>query len=259
MSLKRAKKKKMSELFDLDNVKARMAEQNSVFADIRKHLAALQETDIKQLMASTMSSLQEHEALQLLACKLTVERLNHLKTAIKHIPENIPRIVDGIPLRLTYIYKIFNALSTTHCDANLPIQDVGDYVKFIETHCRSFLSKQDNLDHFWTLTVKEDMPFNKFLTPPLRTCLRCEKLLTMQNYPAKVKIFTTDGPIPCSKITLECRSCSCVYGACNFSDKLGTHFYPKEMQIQLVEVSNVTYLDLELYKWFPALRHGSQI
>ena len=174
MSVKRAKKKKMSELFDLDNVKARMAEQNRVFADIRKHLAALQETDIKQLMNSTMSSLQEHEAQQLLACKLTVERLNHLKTAIKHIPENIPRIVDGIPLRLTYIYKIFNALSTKHCDANLSIQDVGDYVKFIKTHCRSFLSKQDNLDHFWTLTVKEDMPFNKFVTPPLRTCLRCE-------------------------------------------------------------------------------------
>lgn len=70
MSRKSAKKKKMSELFDLENVKARMEEQNRVFADIRKHLAALQETDIKQLMNSTMSPLQEHEALQFLACNL---------------------------------------------------------------------------------------------------------------------------------------------------------------------------------------------
>ncbi len=96
------------------------------------------------------------------------------------------------------------------------------------------------------------MPFNRFLTSPLKMCLRCERSLTMKNYPAKVKVFTMDGPLPCSKITLECRSCSCVYGVCNFSDKLKMHFYPEEMQIELVEVSNVTYLDLELYKWFPA-------
>jgi hypothetical protein len=38
MSFKKAKKKRMSVLFDLDNVKAGMAEQDSVFADIREHL-----------------------------------------------------------------------------------------------------------------------------------------------------------------------------------------------------------------------------
>jgi hypothetical protein len=113
-----------------------------------------------------------------------------------HVPNNIHRTIDGIPLRLTYIRKIFNALSSTHCgDTDLSIEDIGDYVKFIETHCRSFLSKQDNMDDIGTLTKKENIPFNRFLTPPIRTCLRCQKLLTMQNYPAKVKIFTTDGPI----------------------------------------------------------------
>ncbi len=95
------------------------------------------------------------------------------------------------------------------------------------------------------LTAIESMPFNRFSTLPLKTCLSCERSLTMKNFPAKVKIFTMDGPLPCSKITLECRSCSCVY---DFSDKLKMHFYLEEMQIDLVEVSNVTYLDLELYK-----------
>ena len=257
MSFKKAKKKRMSVLFDLDNVKAGMVEQDSVFADIREHLAALQKVDIKQMMNAnaTVSPLQEHEVLQILACKLTVKRLDSLKFAIQHVPNNIHRTIDGIPLRLTYIRKIFNALSSTHCgDTDLSIEDIGDYVKFIETHCRSFLSKQDNMDDIWTLTKKENIPFNRFLTPPIRTCLRCQKLLTMQNYPAKVKIFTTDGPIPCSKISLECRNCSCVYGVCNFSDKLGTHFYPEEMGVDVVEVSNVTYIDLKSYKWFPSLR-----
>ena len=242
----------MSALFDLDNVKSKLAEQDNVLANICEHLRAVKEVDIKRL-----ANLQEQEALQVLACKLTVKGLENLKCAIHNVPDNIPRVIDGIQLRLTYIYKIFNALSGTNCDTNLSIDYVADYVAFIETYCPSFITKKDyqyELDKLWELTAKESMPFNKFVTPPIKTCLRCEKSLTMQNYPAKVKVFTTDGPLPCSKITLECRSCSCVYGVCNFSDKLGMHFYPEEMQIDLVEVSNVTYLDLELYKRFPALR-----
>ena len=256
MSRKKAKKQRMSALFDPDNVKSKLAEQDMVLADIREHLRAVKETDMKQLMNST-SPLSENEALQVLVCKLTVKRLDNLKIAIQNVPDNIPPVIDGIQLRLTYIYKIFNALSETNCDTGLSVEDVRDYVALIETYCPSFLSKQDcqnKLDKLWELTATESMPFNRFLTPPLKMCLRCERSLTMKNYPAKVKVFTTDGPLPCSKITLECRSCPCVYGVCNFSDKLKMHFYPEEMQIDLVEVSNVTYMDLELYKWFPALR-----
>lgn len=252
MSHNKAKKKRISSLFDFDNVKAEMEEQNKYFADFREHLEALRNTDIKRIMSD--ASLKEDEALQFLACKLSVESLNNLKVAIQHVPENIPRVVDGISLRLSYIYKIFSTFSSKHGGTQPTIEEVGLYVKFMETHCPCFLSKQDHLADFWTLTEKEHTPFNKFLTPPVRTCRRCQGLLTMRNYPAKVKLFTTDGPIPCSKITLECRGCSCVYGVCNFTDKLGTHFYPAETQIEMVEVSNVSYIELKLYKWFPSLR-----
>ena len=172
------------------------------------------------------------------------------------MPRNIPRSVDGVPLRLTYIYKIFKTLSLSHGshDEDLEIQEAGEYVRFLEAHCHNFLSTQYGGDEFWTLSEKECSPFNKFLTPPVRACLRCEKLLTMRNYPSKAKLFTTDGPLPCSKITLECRACCCTYGPCSFSDELGCHFYPAEMRVDVVEVSNVTYVDLELYRWFPPLR-----
>lgn len=101
------------------------------------------------------------------------------------------------------------------------------------------------VEDLWAVTEKEkhNMPFNKFLTPPVRTCLRCQKFLTMRNYPANVKLFTTEGPIPCSKITLECRSCSCVYRVCNFNEDLGDHLYPTGIDrspIEIIEVSNVT-------------------
>ena len=80
--------------------------------------------------------------------------------------------------------------------------------------------------------------------------------LTMRNYPVNVKLFSTEGPIPCSKITLECGSCSCVYRVRDFNDDLGDHLYPAEIgcsPIEIIEVSNVTYIDRKLYKWFPSL------
>ncbi len=155
MSCKKAKKKKMSALFDPDNVKNKLAEQDMVLADIREHLRAVKETDMKQLMNSTLP-LSENKALQVLVCKLTVKRLENLKIAIQNVPDNVPRVIDGIQLRLTYIYKIFNALSKTNCDTGLSVEDVRDYVAFIETYCPSFLSKQDcqnKLDKLWELTV----------------------------------------------------------------------------------------------------------
>lgn len=98
------------------------------------------------------------------------------------------------------------------------------------------------------------MSFNKFLTPPVSLCMQCEKKLTIRNNPSKAKLFTLDGPVPCTKDTLECSDCSHVYGICNYDDKVGAHFYPKDFQVNLVEISDVTYIDLKLYKWFPALR-----
>ena len=135
---------------------------------------------------------------------------------------------------------------------------MGVYVKVIESYCPTFLAKYDHRVDLRALTEKENMPFNKFLTPPVRTCLRCQKLLTMRNYPANVILFTTEGPIPCSKITLECRSCSCVYKVCNFNDDLGNHLYPARTDcspIEIIEVSNVTYIDRKSYNCFPSLRY----
>jgi hypothetical protein len=76
----------------------------------------------------------------------------------------------------------------------------------------------------------------------------------MHNDPSKATLFTSEGPIPCSKISLECRDCSIKYGVANYSEEKGTHFYPEELEVDEIEVSNVTYIDRKLYRWIPSLR-----
>ena len=137
MSAKKTKKHRISALFNLDNVKSKLAEQDNVLANILEHLRVVKEVDIKRL-----ANLQEKEALQVLTCKLTAKGLENLKCAIHNVPNYIPRVIDSIQLLLTYIYKIFNALSETNCDTNLSIDDVADYVAFIETYCPSFITKK---------------------------------------------------------------------------------------------------------------------
>ncbi len=68
-------------------------------------------------------------------------------------------------------------------------------------------------------------------------------------------MFTLDGSIPCTKVTWNADFAH-VYGVCKYSDESGSHFYPKsdEYDVELIEVSNVTYFDVKLYKWFPSLR-----
>lgn len=168
--------------------------------------------------------------------------------------------MDGISLRVVYIHNIFVALYSNQHGGSSPkisFEEIAVYVEILETYCPNFLKKLSL--EFWDLTKSENVNFNKFLMPPVKTCLRCSKSLAMRNYPAKVKLFTTEGPLPCSKITLECRNCSCVYGLYNYSDSAGSHYYPAEINIKLVEASNVTYVESKLYKWFPSLRYADMI
>ena len=109
---------------------------------------------------------------------------------------------------------------------------------FNETYCPAFISaKKPSVDHLWKLTQKEDLPFNKFIAPPVARCFQCEKDLTIRNNPSKAKLFTLDGPIPCTKVTLECRCCSYVYGVCNYSEKSGSHTCRKRNCVGVGSVS----------------------
>jgi hypothetical protein len=80
-------------------------------------------------------------------------------------------------------------------------------------------------------------------------------MILLHNNPSTATRFTLDGPVVCSKITLECRSCSIRYDICNFTDSSGIRYYPPHLCSNVVEVSNITYFDLNLYRWIPSLRY----
>ena len=100
------KKKRTSGMFDFENMQSKFQEERRT---VRERLRAVNEIDLARLM-SDACALMEDEALQLLASKLSFKGLLDLRDAIQHVPNNIPRIVNGISLRLSFIFKIFKSL-----------------------------------------------------------------------------------------------------------------------------------------------------
>ena len=89
----------------------------------------------------------------------------------------------------------------------------------METYCAVFLDETECDDHLWELTKSEEIIYNRFLSPLVSICILRNKAFTIRNNPSKAKLFTLDGPVPCTKITLDCRGCAHVYGVCNYTDK----------------------------------------
>ena len=70
----------------------------------------------------------------------------------------------------------------------------------------------------------------------------------------RARLFSLGGPVPASKITLECRNCKISYGIARYAHDGKSHYYPKTFTGGIIEVSNTTYMSERLYKWIPSLR-----
>ena len=96
-------------MFDFENMQSKFQEERRNLNAVRERLRAVNEIDLARLM-SDACALMEDEALQLLTSKLSFKGLLDFRDAIQHVPNNIPRIVNGISLRLSFIFKIFKSL-----------------------------------------------------------------------------------------------------------------------------------------------------
>jgi hypothetical protein len=242
-----SKKKRVGGLFDIDNIRKRIIEENECVSRVREQIDALGKFDIASILSKGLS-LTEAEILQLLSAKLTFQGVCNMRKAIQHVPSNITRITAGKSLRAHLIWETFNELcASTNCEPSPKpsVDELFNYTQILERWCSSFLSVQDLTTHI------ED----KYISPPLSSCTKCDKTLTMHNLPSKATLFTLDGPILCAKVTLECKNCHIQFGVCNYTDEIGTHLYPADKNVVLVEVSNVTYFDINLYRWIPSLRY----
>ncbi|CAB4011283.1 Hypothetical predicted protein [Paramuricea clavata] len=241
-------------MFDLDRILATVKSNESNIDNIREHMKALHDVDLQCILMEKVK-LTEEEALTLASFQAGVQGIVILKEALRHVPENITRNENGKSMRFIFVCKIFRALASNHGIAStLKDQQIELLCQFLELYCPDFVTSPGH-QSIWSLTQDEGIYFNKFLTPPVTNCLGCDKLLTMHNRPSKATLFTLKGPVPCSKVILECRDCSARYGIAKFTrgNDLGSCFYPQESAIDVIEVSNVTYMGLELDGWIPSL------
>ena len=152
-------------------------------------------------LKSDECKLSKDKAIQPLASKVSVEGVFHLRRAIKHVPE-ITRIVNGSSLRSTLIFKTFKSLASPSLIQNLPMEDISLYTDFAEAYCSSFHCVKESDDNLLGFTENEDLPFNKFLTPPVSFCMQCGKKISMCNNLSRAKLFPLNGPVCCSKVIL---------------------------------------------------------
>lgn len=193
----------------------------------------------------------EDKALLLLSSRMSFTGVLILKLALDHVPRTYSATARGTstPICFSFVADIMTRMGVpispttaqTSCD-------------FLERYCKNFLTSSFALgDNLWTLTGEKDYAYNKFISPPVESCLKCDEPLRMHNRPTEATVHGPTGPLPSSKITLECKDCKTTYGIGHFTDASGRHFYPKGIQSPLIEASNVTYMDRNFYKWIPSL------
>lgn len=195
--------------------------------------------------------INEDQALFLLSSQMSFCGVVYLKLALDDVPSSYSATTRGTstPIRYVFVADIMNKKGFPMTPNN-----AKTYSEFLERYCRNFLSSYIALGEvLWALTEEKDYRYNKFISPPVESCLKCDESLTMHNQPSKAIVHGTTGPLPASKVTLECKNCKTTYGIGHFSDEDGRHFYPSDKQSPLIEASNVMYMERNFYKWIPSL------
>ena len=244
------KKRRLADTFSPDTITKRLAERRRAQEDLNAALLRLQAIDVSSVVERNLS-LDENQALLLLASTLTFSGVVTLKMALNHVPSSYNSIPRGtnVPLRFVLVSDIVRKRGL-----ELSPSEVQKYAGILERCCQSFSSSALGIDDaLWDLTGEGNTRYNRFIAPPVQYCLTCDTGLTVYNPSSNAIVFEVTGPLPATKITLECRNCNTKYGICYFSNERGKHLYPEEFQSHLVEASTVTYMDKNLYKWIPSL------
>lgn len=243
------KRRRKGDCFLPEVVKQRLEEQSRIQEDVNLKVDSLKNINISDLP----SSLSEDDALTILTSKIPLSQVIFLKMAMDHVPKTLRSTKRGssVCLRYTLISHLL-----ARCEWASP-ENVRTYVQFLEKYCNQFCSTNHGQlfsDYVWEANDKDNR-FSKFVVPPVDSCVSCGKLLTMHNMPTKAVVYGISGPEPASKVTLECRHCHIHYGISNYLDQTGTgrHFYSAQLRNDLIEISNVTYMEKALYRWIPSL------
>lgn len=157
----------------IDNRKRLQEEVDSVFSKLRS-------LDISLITANNLV-MTEDEALLLISSKLSFYGVVTLKVALDHVPRTYKATPKGAstPIRYSLIADIMNKKGFS-----LSPIEVQRYSELLESFCKNFLSSSLELGEIlWQLTGEKDCRFNKFISPPVECCLKCDESLSMHNRP----------------------------------------------------------------------------
>ena len=244
------KKRRLAACFTPDAIADQLAERKRVQDELEDIFVKLKHFDSSSILKNNVA-INEDQALFLLSSKISFYGVVNLKLALDHVPSSYSATTRGTstPIRFVFVADIMHKKGFP-----MTPTDAKTYAEFLERYCRNFLSADIALgDVLWTLTEKKDCRYNQFISPPVESCLKCDKSLTMHNQPSKATVHGATGQLPASKITLECKNCKTTYGIGHFSDESGRHLYPNDIQSPLIEASNVMYMERNFYKWIPSL------
>ena len=242
------KRRRVGQSFLPEAIEHRLEERKQAQDKCTKVLDELSSLDILSLFTKDVT-ITEEQALVLLSAKLTFAGVVRLQMALDHVPATINMKSRGEkePLRFCLVSEILAAGGI-----DLDAAEVRQYADILQRYCPSYCQfKFDQGDTLWKLTGEGKFRFNKFITPPVESCLSCHGSLTMHRQPTNAVVYGSTGPYPASKIALECGSCNMKYGIGSYSDGCGKHLYHESHSF--IEVSNQTYVDRNLYKWIPSL------
>ena len=241
------KRRRLAQSFLPETIEKRLAEREQAETKCTEALDALSSLDIS--LFSKDVKISEEQALLLLSAKLTFVGVVRLKMAVDHVPTaiNMKSRAANAPLRFSLVSEILAADGIS-----MDSGEVQQYAEILQRYCPYFCQFGFDLsDTLWKLTSEGKFHFNKFISPPVELCLSCHGHLTMHRQPTNAIVYGNTGPVPASKIALECRNCNMTYGIGSYSDGRGKHLYPGRHG--LIEVSNKTYVDRKLYEWIPSL------
>ena len=244
------KKRRLTQSFTPDAIASKLSERKLAQEELDAVFSRLKRFDISELLQKNII-VNEEQALQLLSAKLGISGLLALKLALDHVPRVYSAKTRGtsISIRDSLVAEIMNRKGFSASPS-----EVTSYVEVLERFCRNFLTTALELgDILWELSGESAYRFNKFISPPVELCLKCDKTLVMHNQPSKAVVHGATGPLPATKVTLQCKTCKTSYGISHFTDESGRHLYPKEIESPLIEASNVAYMERNFYKWIPSL------
>ena len=206
----RKRKNADSERVSLESLEQHFSAKRAFKEELSANIAYLRGIDI-----SSTDDVEEEETLVILSSKITFKGVLFLKATIRHVPKTyVMKCTDSsaASLRSVIIYEMVRSDCASSL-SSLSKEEVDCYVNFLESFCLNFIAFRPlPKEQLWNMCEGGKYNFTTFLSPPVSTCLRCERDITMHNPPSKAKVFTLEGPIPATKIILECRSCKTSYG-----------------------------------------------